>query len=243
MGSPSYGNTGENSSQTLQAKAHTREFRYYGESRPFPVNNETTKEQWQFHTVEQALEDVIYFAQRFSFPHPDSHTASYRPHPSSTPWVFIGGSYSGIRAAYLRIRNPETIFASWASSAPVEAQVDFSSYWQTAERAIPRNCSNDWVAVTKYFDEVITSGSDQAVYDLKARIVAAEFTAPGGNTTLLEGSGYLQVIDQFEVSYLARYLMDPLGNYQVRLADRNEGAYVNLPSLLVRRTPSDSGVL
>ena len=195
---------------------------------PFPVNNETTKEQWQFHTVEQALEDVIYFAQRFSFPHPDSRTASYRPYPSTTPWIFIGGSYPGIRAAFLRIRNPETIFASWASSAPVEAQVDMSSYWQAAERALPRNCSNDWVAVTKYFDEVITNGGDQEVYDLKARIVTAEFTGPGGNTTLLKELDIPQVVDQYNVSDLATYLMDPLGDYQVRLISGDRAASTNI---------------
>ncbi|KAF9651937.1 peptidase S28 [Thelephora ganbajun] len=190
------------------------EHRYYGESLPFPVNENTTKEQWQFHTVEQALEDVVYFAQRFSFPHPDQRTASYRPHPSSTPWIFIGGSYPGIRAAYLRIRNPETIYASWSSSAPVEAQIDMSSYWQAAERALPRNCSNDWIAVTKYFDKVFTDGSDQEVHDLRVRIVTAEFTGPGGNTTMLEELGYLREVDNFNVSKLAYYLMDPLGNFQ-----------------------------
>ena len=91
-----------------------------------------------------------------------------------------------------------------------------SSYWQAAERAIPRNCSNDWVAVAKYFDDVLTSGSDQEIHDLKLRIITAEFTGPGGNTTKLDESGYLQIVDQFEASTLATYLMDPLGEYQVR---------------------------
>ena len=182
---------------------------------PFPVNNKTTKAQWRFHTVEQALEDVIYFAQRFSFPHPDYYTASYRPHPSTTPWIVIGGSYPGIRAAYLRIRNPETIYAAWASSAPVEAQIDMSSYWQAAERALPRNCSNDWVAVTKYMDDVLIYGSQQQVHNLKTRIVAAEFTGPGKNTKKLDQLGYLKIIDQFTPAHLGNYLMDPLGHYQV----------------------------
>jgi len=159
---------------TWRANTYVYGFRYYGESWPFPANG-ITKEQWQFHTVEQVLEDVIYFAQRFSFLHPDDHTTSYRPHPSGTPWIAIGGSYPGIRAAYLRIRNPEIIYASWASSAPVEAQIDMSSYWKAAERALPRNCSNDWVSITKHFDEVLSNGSDQEVYDLKARIIAAEW--------------------------------------------------------------------
>jgi len=182
---------------------------------PFPVSLNTTKEQWQFHTVWQALEDVIYFAKSFSFPHPDHYTTSYRPHPSSTPWIVIGGSYPGIRAAYLRVRYPETIYASWASSAPVEAQIDMSSYWQAAERALPRNCSNDWVAVTKYIDDVFTSGSVQEIYDLKVRIITAEFSGPGGNTQVLDEAGYLQEVDQFPIPTLAHYLMDPLGHYQV----------------------------
>ena len=217
MGSVSSGNTGENSPSCRANETRTdiRKLRYYGESLPFPINNSTTKEQWQFHTVDQALEDVVYFSQHFNFSHPDQHTTSYRPHPSSTPWVFIGGSYPGIRAAFLRIRNPETIYASWSSSGPVEAQIDMSSYWQAAERALPRNCSNDWVAVTKYFDDVLTNGNDQQVHDLKVRVITAEFTGPGGNTTLLDENDYLQSADQFEASTLATYLMDPLGYYQV----------------------------
>ena len=201
-----------------RAKTYIRECRYYGESLPFPIDSSTTKEQWQFLTVDQALEDVIYFAQRFTFPHPDDHTAAYRPHPSTTPWIFVGGSYPGVRAAFIRIRNPETIYASWASSAPVEAQIGMSSYWQAAERALPRNCSDDWIAVTKYFDDVFINGSDQDIHDLKIRIVTAEFSGPGGNTTLLDESDYLQNLDQFDVSTLAHYLMDPLGEWQVCFA-------------------------
>jgi hypothetical protein len=219
-----------------------REYRYFGKSLPFPVNNETTTEQWKFHTVEQALEDVVYFAQSFSFPHPDSRTTSYRPYPSTTPWIFIGGSYPGVRAAYLRIRNPETIFASWASSAPVQAQIDMSSYWQAAERALPRNCSNDWVAVTKYFDDVFMKGSEQEAHDLRLRLVAAEFTGPGGNTTLLDESDYLQSVDQFKVTDLATYLMDPLGSYQVRLIVSDRNVSTNL-SPTVRRSCSGHTVL
>jgi hypothetical protein len=183
---------------------------------PFPVNLNTTKEQWQFHTVEQALQDVVYFAENFSFSHPEDHITSFRPHPSNNAWIFIGGSYPGVRAAYIRIRNPEIIYASWASSAPVEAQIDMSSYWQAAERALPRNCSNDWVAVTKYVDDILTNGSDQEVRNLKAQIIAAEFTGPGGNTTRLDNSGYLNNVDSFGSSNIAWYLMDPLGHYQAR---------------------------
>lgn len=86
----------------------------------------TTAAQWIFLNTEQALEDVVFFAD--SFPKTAAHavnTSSTNPtslpiHPSSAPWVFLGGSYPGVRGALLRQRNPSTIFASWASSAPVE---------------------------------------------------------------------------------------------------------------------------
>jgi hypothetical protein len=231
-----------NHSHITRTCENLRECRYYGESLPFPVGKNTTKEQWQFHTVDQALEDVVYFAQHFTFAHPDDHTTSYRPHPSTTPWVFIGGSYPGARAAFIRIRNPETIYASWSSSGPVEAQIDMSSYWQAAERAIPRNCSNDWVAVTKYVDELFTNGTDQQINNLKTRIITAEFTGPGGNTTQLDESGYLQDLDQFDVPTVVTYLTDPLGDFQVCLLRRDRSIPPN-PPLTEQRNSSDSGVL
>ena len=116
------------------------EHRYYGDSLPFPVNvrptlvpyannasdidndkENTTSEQWQFLTTDQALEDVVYFANRFTLPSArfDSSSTSGASdattknplHPSNTPWVWLGGSYPGVRGALLRVRNPETIFA------------------------------------------------------------------------------------------------------------------------------------
>lgn len=118
----------------------------------------TTGDQWQFLNTEQALEDFVFFANSFKKsgggPAQPSRATQSNPlllpvHPSDTPWVFLGGSYPGIRAAFLRIRNPEVVFAAWASSAPVQAEVDMASYYKAAERSLTRNCSADWVAVTR----------------------------------------------------------------------------------------------
>jgi len=71
--------------------------------------------------------------------------------------VFVGGSYPGIRAALVREKYPETIFASLSSSAPVHAQIDMSVYWEQVYRGLNamgfKNCSKDLVAVTKYIDD------------------------------------------------------------------------------------------
>ncbi|EMD39403.1 hypothetical protein CERSUDRAFT_93435 [Gelatoporia subvermispora B] len=193
------------------------EHRFYGDSLPFPVNDNTTIEQWQFLTTEQALEDVVYFANSFSLlssPKSESSSDQQNPiHPSVTPWIWLGGSYPGVRGALLRVRNPETIFAVWASSAPVHAQVDMSSYYKAAERSLTRNCSADWVAVTKYVDDILRNGSAQQQAEMKYRLLKARLDGPGGNDT---GSSGFTIKDAANISNdeAAGVLMDPLNFYQ-----------------------------
>lgn len=110
------------------------EHRYYGESLPNPNTALQSVDDYanfyQYLTIEQALEDVVVFAKNFSLPiHPSK---DFRP--NNTPWVFIGGSYPGVRSAYMRLRNPEVIYASLASSAPVQMQEDFWEYYVAIER-------------------------------------------------------------------------------------------------------------
>jgi hypothetical protein len=68
--------------------------------------------QWSYHTMEQALEDVVLFAHNFQLPtfaSASKHLSSPDVlHASKTPWIWLGGSYPGTRAAVLRERNPET---------------------------------------------------------------------------------------------------------------------------------------
>jgi hypothetical protein len=119
----------------------------------------------------------------------------------------------------IRIRNPETIYASWSSSGPVQAQIDMSSYWKAAERSLPRNCSNDWIAVTQYVYELFQNGSVTDIFDLKSALITAEYSGPGGNTTLIHQDGFLSTsyVDETNVANAASWLMDPLGSFQVSL--------------------------
>lgn len=109
------------------------EHRFYGSSLPFPVNETTGHaldgyDAYKYLTIEQALEDAVYFATHFSPPGcTEDESISLRS--NSTPWIWMGGSYPGIRAAIIRQRNPDVFFASWASSASVETSVDGSVYY------------------------------------------------------------------------------------------------------------------
>lgn len=119
----------------------------------------------------------------------------------------------------LRIRNPEVIFATWASSAPVHAQVDMSSYWGAAERALPRNCSADWVAATKYSDAALRDGTEDEVAELKLRLLKASLSLPG-NTTIADQLS-LNDVKNLTIEEAGQILLQPIspnnGYFQVKI--------------------------
>lgn len=117
----------------------------------------------------------------------------------------------------MRIRNPEVIYATWASSAPVHAQVDMAAYYKAAERSLTRNCSSDWVAVTRYVDGVLNDTDEARQIDIKFDLEFARLSGKGGNTTLAKN---LTRGDAARLSNVqaAGILMDPLRFYQVGVA-------------------------
>lgn len=64
------------------------EHRFYGLSNPKP---DLTVESLQYHTIQQAIEDLVYFANNANLPMPGGDRLS----PSYAPWVLVGGSYAG----------------------------------------------------------------------------------------------------------------------------------------------------
>lgn len=153
-----------------------------------PTKNQFTVNQWQYLTVDQALEDFAVFAKGFTLPSGSriklQSVDALRP--QNTPWVVVGASYPGVRAALLRIRSPEVVFASWASSAPVQSQINMASYYEAIERALPRNCSADWVVLTKYVDDVLMGNDTTEQIAIKRALYNASLSGPGGDTTLVK---------------------------------------------------------
>lgn len=180
------------------------------------TKTEFTVDEWKYLTTDQALEDFAVFAKNFTLP-PGGRIELQSPDalkPQNTPWIFVGGSYPGVRAALLRIRNPEVVFASWASSAPVQAQIDMTSYFEAVERALPRNCSSDWVTVTKYVDGVLMGNDTTEQIRVKRALYVARMSGPGGNTTLVKQLSDADVLS-LPSDDTAAILMDPLINFQV----------------------------
>jgi hypothetical protein len=160
----------------------------YKKSAYLPVQDAFTANEWQYLTVDQALEDFAVFAKGFTIPSGSriklKSVDALRP--QNTPWIVVGASYSGVRAALLRVRNPDIVFASWASSAPVQSQINMASYYEAVERALPRNCSADWVAVTKYVDGVLMGNDTTEQIAVKRALYVAGLSGPGGNTTSVQ---------------------------------------------------------
>ncbi|CAN9164930.1 unnamed protein product [Alternaria alternata] len=137
------------------------EHRFYGNSTPTPIDVNTPPEAFEFLTTEQSLADVDRFAKQFKRTGINATLT-----PDKTPWVFVGGSYPGMRAAFMRNMYPDTIYASWASSAPVEASVDQSFYFDPVWRGMNAkgfgNCSADIQASVRYMDKIMDSDQSAA---------------------------------------------------------------------------------
>lgn len=172
-------------------------------------------DEWKYLTLDQALEDFVVFAKGFTLPSTSrvklKSANTLRPH--NTPWVFIGASYSGVRAALLRIRNPEVVFASWASSAPVQSQINMASYYEAIQRTLSLNCSADWVAVTKYVDGVLMGNNSAEQLAVRKALYTADSSGPGGNTTLVEplSDANIMAISPDNISGI---LLDPVTTFQ-----------------------------
>ncbi|RDW67221.1 putative serine peptidase, family S28 [Aspergillus mulundensis] len=138
------------------------EHRYYGDSLPFPVTNNTPPEHWKYLTTRQALADIPVFAENFTRPSFEKYDLT----PELTPWIMVGGSYPGARAAFARKEYPDTIFAAFASSAVVHAQIDMSVYYEQIYRSMVANglgnCALDIHAALEYIDDQL-SQEDTAV--------------------------------------------------------------------------------
>ncbi|KAK5046791.1 hypothetical protein LTR84_007145 [Exophiala bonariae] len=152
------------------------ENRFYGESLPYPVDDETglLTAGWggyQYFTVDQSLEDLVYIAQNFQPPGLEAYWDILKP--SASPWIYIGGSYPGIRAAFSRISHPEIWYAAWVSSAPVQTQLRFEAYYDQLAEDMTKNCSLDIHAAVEYTDQILRSGTEEEIVQLKAALTIA----------------------------------------------------------------------
>ncbi|KAH9856842.1 peptidase S28 [Lenzites betulinus] len=137
------------------------EHRFFGDSNPLP---DLSVQSLRLHTVQQAIDDLAYFAQNVDLPMPGGDQLA----PGKAPWILTGGSYGGALVSYTMSNQPEVFYAGFASSAVVQAIVDFWGYFEPIRQAMPANCSADMEAVITHVDSVLTSNDSTQINTLKS---------------------------------------------------------------------------
>ncbi|PVH97482.1 serine carboxypeptidase [Periconia macrospinosa] len=174
------------------------EHRYWGFSSPFP---ELTSENLQYHTLDNAIQDLVNFASNAKLPF-DEHNAS---NAQDVPWVLLGGSYSGALTAWTESVAPGTFWAYHASSAVVEAVSDFWRYFVPVQQGMPANCSKDLSLAIDYMDNILLNGSDDEVLELKTQFGLQNVTHNDDFMAALENGPWLWQSNQLYTGYSGFY--------------------------------------
>ncbi|KAJ8924291.1 hypothetical protein NQ315_007084 [Exocentrus adspersus] len=88
------------------------EHRYYGESLPFGNESFASLKNLGYLNSRQALADYVYLINELQ----QNYTSD---NAKKLPAVAFGGSYSGMLAAWLKMKYPNSVIGSLASSAPI----------------------------------------------------------------------------------------------------------------------------
>ncbi|KAK7937999.1 serine-type peptidase [Apiospora aurea] len=161
------------------------EHRYWGKSSPF---QDLTVQNLQYHTLDNALKDLTYFANNFDQPFDKSGES----HPTKAPWIFTGGSYPGALAGWLERLEPGTFWAYHGTSGVVEAMSDFYTYYDPAMVRAPKNCTKDLTAVIDHIDEILFHGKPEEKQALKDRFKLGDLGDKDFGNALLAGPGTWQ---------------------------------------------------
>ncbi|EJP63349.1 serine peptidase, putative [Beauveria bassiana ARSEF 2860] len=156
--------------QNLGGAAVTLEHRFYGASTP--VQGARNTENLQPLTLENSIDDLVYFARNVKFP----FDPQGKSHPDSAPWTLSGCSYAGALSAWTEKLAPGTFWAYEAGSAVVQARNDLWQYYKVVGEALPQNCSADWRRVMAHIDETLMHGSDSNKKQLKGNLGAANLS-------------------------------------------------------------------
>jgi hypothetical protein len=112
--------------QENKALAIQVEHRFYGKSHPTP---NTSVDNLILLSSDQALADLAYFRENMT------ETLN----TGSAKWISFGGSYSGALSAWLRLKYPHLFFAAMATSAPVQAKLNFVEYAEVVRDSLASN--------------------------------------------------------------------------------------------------------
>lgn len=115
--------------EKMRALCFLLEHRFYGKSHP---TENMTVDNLHYLTSQQALADLAHFQV----------VMTEKLGLGNRKWIVFGGSYPGCLAAWYRLKFPHLAYAAVASSAPVQAVLDFSEYLDVVQSSLDRNHSD-----------------------------------------------------------------------------------------------------
>lgn len=81
----------------------------------------------KYLTVDQALADLAHFVEEITNDKQLNATGGV---------IVVGGSYSATMAVWLRQKYPHIVKGAWASSAPLQAKLNYFEYTETVGKSI-----------------------------------------------------------------------------------------------------------
>ncbi|KAJ1913343.1 hypothetical protein IWQ60_009253 [Tieghemiomyces parasiticus] len=173
------------------------EHRYYGRSNPVP---DLSPRNMRYLSVAQALADMAHFIETAELPQIEKNRADVR-------WIVVGGSYAANLAVWMRLKYPDLVYAAYSSSGPVRAKYDFYEYDLMVGRRLP--CADAVAEAVRQIDEVLYSGDESAIRDLKTAFGLEALERPA------DFAGAL--VDQ--MTSLVQYYAPPVANKTDAVAD------------------------
>ncbi|VDN02619.1 unnamed protein product [Thelazia callipaeda] len=125
----------------INASTYMLEHRFYGASRP---TKNTSLQNLKYLNAKQAIEDIHHFVQEIN----------QREGLSNPKWIAFGGSYSGSLAAWIRQKYPQDIRASVASSAPLQAKLNFQEFEEQIKKIIEKKDEKCVAVIQKLFQKM-----------------------------------------------------------------------------------------
>ena len=195
-------NPAYNLMKKMHGMAIVWEHRYYGKSWHMKITTESQAHDMRYLTLEQSLNDVKIFAKRFRRP----NLPKVEVHSAAVPWVFVGGDYAGLRAVRMRQLHPDTIFASYAATAPLLANLD----WKGPSELLPKfmnavgldSCVEMIEGAIKLLDYILSQEDQDDALKVKEK-----FLGPAAKTGSNEQ--FVGIVEAFASIWISAANFDP----------------------------------
>lgn len=115
----------------------------------------------KYLTVEQSLADLAHFIEKITSDKQLNATGGV---------ILVGGSYSATMAVWFRQKYPHLVKGAWASSAPLQAKLNYFEYTETVGKSIKKvggeECYQTIEEIFEAIEDLITNDDTETLKSL-----------------------------------------------------------------------------